>query len=266
MFLRDLRYRVTDRIVALFNDDRQFVKLFSRLGFLALLAGIIAVVAPTSATENSPDPAPTEIAPTDTQTATVDTSTATVDTSTATPEPTASPAPVDTSTVGETLTVISIKETVTALANQPKFIIRAPTTLTIDPRAMTKYLPQLSISGSEYALACITGSNVNLDISAKGSASDAVENGIIVVGDLTSTLFVSGKNADVVNLINSDGGLLAFSRAGGLANRSITIEMVAMSKPGVKRAFCDFAKSSATLSFQSMGLEMNTNKSGIDLN
>jgi hypothetical protein len=259
MFLRDARYRITDRIVALFNDDRQFVKLFSRLGFLALLAGIIAVVAPTSATENSPDQAQTEIAPTDTQTATVDTSTAT-------PEPSASPAPVDTSTVGETLTVISIKETVTALATQPKFVIRAPTTLTIDPRAMTKYLPQLSISGSEYALACIIGSNVNLDIAAKGSASDAVENGIIVVGDLTSTLFVSGKNADVVNLINSNGGLLAFSSAGGLANRSITIEMVAMSKPGVKRAFCDFAKSSATLSFQSMGLEMNTNKSGINLN
>jgi hypothetical protein len=259
MFLRDARYRITDRIVALFNDDRQFVKLFSRLGFLALLAGIIAVVAPTSATENSPDQAQTEIAPTDTQTATVDTSTAT-------PEPSASPAPVDSSTVGETLTAISTKETITALASQPKFVIRAPATLTIDPRAMTKYLPQLSISGSEYVLACITGSNVNLDISTKGSASDAVENGIIVVGDLTSTLFVSGKNADVVNLVNSNGGLLAFSRAGGLANRSITIEMVAMSEPGVKRAFCDFAKSSATLSFQSMGLEMNTNKSGIDLN
>jgi hypothetical protein len=243
----------------MFNDDRQFVKLFSRLGFLALLAGIIAVVAPTSATENSSDQTQTEIAPADTQTATVDTSTAT-------PEPSASPEPVDTSTVGETLTAISTKETITALASQPKFVIRAPATLTIDPRAMTKYLPQLSISGSEYVLACITGSNVNLDISTKGSASDAVENGIIVVGDLTSTLFVSGKNADVVNLINSNGGLLAFSRAGGLANRSITIEMVAMSKPGVKRAFCDFAKSSATLSFQSMGLEMNTNKSGIDLN
>ena len=259
MFLKDARYRITDRIVAMFNDDRQFVKLFSRLGFLALLAGIIAVVAPTSATENSSDQTQTEIAPADTQTATVDTSTAT-------PEPSASPEPVDTSTVGETLTAISTKETITALASQPKFVIRAPATLTIDPRAMTKYLPQLSISGSEYVLACITGSNVNLDISTKGSASDAVENGIIVVGDLTSTLFVSGKNADVVNLINSNGGLLAFSRAGGLANRSITIEMVAMSKPGVKRAFCDFAKSSATLSFQSMGLEMNTNKSGIDLN
>ena len=259
MFLKDARYRITDRIVAMFNDDRQFVKLFSRLGFLALLAGIIAVVAPTSATENSSDQTQTEIAPADTQTATVDTSTAT-------PEPSASPTPVDTSTVGETLTAISTKETITALASQPKFVIRAPATLTIDPRAMTKYLPQLSISGSEYVLACITASNVNLDISTKGSASDAVENGIIVVGDLTSTLFVSGKNADVVNLINSNGGLLAFSRAGGLANRSITIEMVAMSKPGVKRAFCDFAKSSATLSFQSMGLEMNTNKSGIDLN
>jgi hypothetical protein len=259
MFFRDLRYRITDRVIALFNDDRQFVKLFSRLGFLALLAGIIAVVAPTSANESSPDQTQEVVASEETQTATVDSSTAT-------PEATASPTPVDTSTVGETLTVISIKETITALANQPKFFIRAPTTLTIDPRAMTKYLPQLSISGSEYVLACITGSNVNLDISAKRSASDAVENGMIIVGDLTSTLFVSGKNAEVVNLINSDGGLLAFSRAGGLANRSITIEMVAMSKPGVKRAFCDFAKSSATLSFQSMGLEISTNKSGVNLN
>jgi hypothetical protein len=262
MFFRDLRYRITDRVIALFNDDRSFVKLFSRLGFLALLAGIIVVVAPTAANENSPDQTEEVVVSEETQ----ETQTATVDTSTATPEPSESPAPVDSSTVGETLTVISIKESVTALSIQPKFVIRAPATLTIDPRAMTKYLPQLSISGSEYVLACITGSNVNLDIAAKRSASDAVENGLIIVGDLTSTLFVSGKNAEVVNLINSDGGLLAFSRAGGLANRSITIEMVAMNKPGVKRAFCDFAKSSATLSFQSMGLEMNTNKSGIDLN
>ena len=261
MFFRDLRYRITDRVIALFNDDRRFVKLFSRLGFLALLAGIIVVVAPTAANENSPDQTEEVVVSEETQ----ETQTATVDTSTATPEPTASPAPVDTSTVGETLTVISIKETVTALANQPKFVIRAPTTLTIDPRAMTKFLPQLSISGSEYALACITGSNVNLDIAAKRSASDAVENGIIVVGDLTSALFVSGETSDVVNLINSEGGLLAYSTGGGLADRSVSIELVAMSNPGVKRSFCDFAKSTTTVTFRSMGLEISTNKSGIKL-
>jgi hypothetical protein len=258
MFFRDLRYRITDRVIALFNDDRSFVKLFSRLGFLALLAGIIVVVAPTSATENSPDQSQEVVASEETQTATVDSNTAT-------PEATFSPAPVDTSTIAETLTVISVKETTTALATQPKFLIKAPATLTIDPRATTKYLPQLSISGSEFVLACITGANVNLDISGKRSASDGVANGQIIVGDLTSALFVSGKTSDVVNLINSQGGLLAYSTGGGLADRSIVIELVAMSNPGVKRTFCDFAKSSATVTFRSMGLEMSTNKSGINL-
>jgi hypothetical protein len=248
-------------VIALFNDDRRFVKLFSRLGFLALLAGIIVVVAPTAANENSPDQTEEVVVSEETQ----ETQTATVDTSNATPEPTASPAPVDTSTVGETLTVISIKETVTALANQPKFVIRAPTTLTIDPRAMTKYLPQLSISGAEYVLVCITGANVNLDISGKRSTSDGVANGQIIVGDLTSALFVSGETSDVVNLINSEGGLLAYSTGGGLADRSVSIELVAMSNPGVKRSFCDFAKSTTTVTFRSMGLEISTNKSGIKL-
>ena len=258
MFLKNLRYQLADRIMGLFNNDRAFVKLFSRLGFLALLAGIIIVVAPTSATENSPDQTSEAMAPQETQTATVDSTTAT-------PEATKSAAPVDTSTIGETLTVISIKESTTALATQPKFVIKAPATLTIDPRAMTKYLPQLSISGSEYVLACITGANVNLDIAGKRQTSDVVANGSIIVGDQSSTLFVSGKTNDVANLINSDGGLMAFSTVGGLADRSIVIELVAMSNPGVKRTFCDFAKSSTTIAFRSMGLEMSTNKSGINL-
>jgi hypothetical protein len=58
---------------------------------------------------------------------------------------------------------------------------------------------------------------------------------------------------------------MAFSTTGGLADRSIVIELVAMSNPGVKRTFCDFAKSSTTIAFRSMGLEMSTNKSGINL-
>lgn len=258
MFFRNLRYLITDRVVGLFNDDRKFVKLFSRLGFLAFFAGIVMVVAPTSATENSPDQTTAEVAPAETQTATVDTVTSS-------PTPSISLSPIDTSTIGESLTAISEKETITALATQPKFLIKAPAILTIDPRAMTKYLPLLSISGSEYVLACITGNNVNFDIATKRIATDGITNGKIVVGDQTSTLFVSGKTNEVVNLINSEGGLLAYSTAGGLADRSIQIELVAMSNPGVKRSFCDFAKSSTTVNFRSMGLEMSTSKSGITL-
>lgn len=256
MSLNEIGYRIKDRFLSLLNDERKFVKLFSRLGFLGLFAAIIVVVAPTSAEETTPEPtpSPTEI---------IDTTTATVDTST--PTPYASPISVDTSTIAETLTVLSIKETTTPLSVQPKFSIKVPATLTIDPRATTKYLPSINFSGSEFVLACITGNNVNLDISGKRSISDSAGSGHIIVGDMTSALFVSGKTADVLNLINSENGLFAYASSGGLSDRSISIELVAMTYPGVKRTFCDSAKSAATLTFRSMGLELGTVKSGITL-
>jgi hypothetical protein len=256
MLLAEIGYRIKDHFLSLLNDDRKIVKLISRLGFLGLFAAIIIVVAPTSAEETTaqPEEAPVEI---------IDTTTAVVDTST--PTPYASPISVDTSTIAETLTVLSIKETTTPLSVQPKFSITVPATLTVDPRATTKFVPQINFSGSEYVLACVTGNGVNLDIAGKRSVSDASENGHIIVGDMTSALFVSGKTADVLNLINSANGLFAYTPAGGIAEKSVTIELVAMTHPGVKRTFCDSAKSAATLNFRSMGLGMDTVKSGITL-
>ena len=256
MSLNEIGFQIKDRVIALLNDERTFVKLFSRIGFLGIFAAIIVIVAPTSAEETTPtpDPTPTEI---------VETTTAIVDTST--PTPYASPVSVDTSTIGESLTVISIKDTTTPLSVQPKFSIKVPTTLTIDPRATTKFIPTIYFSGSDYVLACIAGNNVNLDISGKHLNSDANQSGHIIVGDLTSTLFVSGKTGDVLNLINSENGLFAYSSSGGLADRSVSIELVAMTNPGVKRTFCDAAKTSAAISFKSMGLELGTVKSGITL-
>lgn len=256
MSLNEIGYRIKDRFISLLNDDRKFVKLFSRLGFLGLFAAIIVVVAPTSAEETTPapTPSPTEI---------IDSTTATVDTST--PTPYASPISVDTSTIGESLTVLSLKDTSTPLSVQPKFSIKVPATLTIDPRATTKYLPAINFSGSEYVLACITGNNVNLDIAGKKSVSDTASSGHIIVGDMTSALFASGKTVDVLNLINSENGLFAYASSGGLSDRSISIELVAMTNPAVKRSYCDSAKNTATLTFRSMGLELGTVKSGITL-
>ena len=256
MSLNEIGYRIKDRFISLLNDDRKFIKLFSRLGFLGLFAAIIVVVAPTSAEETTPEPvpSPTEI---------IDTTTAIVDTST--PTPYASPISVDTSMIGESLTVLSVKDTSTPLSVQPKFSIKVPATLTIDPRATTKYLPAINFSGSEFVLACITGNNVNLDIAGKKSVSDTASSGHIIVGDMTSALFVSGKTSDVLNLINSENGLFAYASSGGLSDRSVSIELVAMTNPAVKRTFCDSAKSAATLTFRSMGLELGTVKSGITL-
>lgn len=256
MLLTEIRYRIKDRLFSLLNDDRKFVKLISRLSFLGLFAAIIVVVAPTSAEETTaqPEQVPVEI---------VETITAVVDTST--PTPYATFVSVDTSTIGESLTALSIKETTTPLAVQPKFVIKSPSSLTVDPRATTKFLPTFSISGSEYVLVCINGDRVNLDVSNKKVNSDGTESGHIIVGDMTSTLLISGKTSEISSLLNSLNGLLVYSTSGGVAERSISIELVAMTNPGVKRSFCESAKSISTINFRSMGLDMGTVKSGITL-
>lgn len=256
MSLNEIGFNIKDRILGLLNDERTFVKFFSRLGFLGIFAAIIVIVAPTSADETTPTPDPTPVEVVDSATATIDTST---------PTPYVSPIVVDTSTIGESLTVVSIKDTTTPLSVQPRFSLKVPAILTIDPRATTKFIPNIYFSGSEYVLACIIGNNVNLDISSKHQNSDSIQNGHIIVGDNTSTLFVSGKTSDVLNLINSENGLFAYSNNGGLADRSVSIELVGMTNPGVKRTFCDAANSSAVISFKSMGLELGTVKSGVTL-
>ena len=161
--------------------------------------------------------------------------------------------------------MLSVKDTATPLSVQPKFTIRVPSTLSIDPRATTKFIPAIYFAGSENVLACIVGSNVNLDVAAKHSGSDEVGSGHIIVGDMTSALFISGKTADVLALINSENGLFAYSTSGGLSDRSISIELVAMNSPAVKRTYCDSAKSAASITFRSIGLEMGNVKSGITL-
>lgn len=256
MRLDELSAELKFKFLSLINNDRFFVKMISRLGFLVVTAAIIISVAPTSADETSPSAEPVPVP-------SIESSTVVIETTTPTPYTTF--VSVDTSTIGESLTALSIKETTTPLAVQPKFVIKTPGSLTVDPRATTKFLPTFSISGSEFLLVCINGDRVNLDVSIKKLISDGTENGQIIVGDMTPTLLLSGKTTEISSLLNSANGLLVYSTSGGVAERSISIELVAMSHPGVKRSFCDAAKSVSTINFRSMGLDMGTVKSGITL-
>jgi hypothetical protein len=78
MSLTDLGYRLRDKVASLLNDERRFIKLISRLGFLGLVSAIILSVAPTSADENTPEVEQTPVEIIDTATAIVETITETV--------------------------------------------------------------------------------------------------------------------------------------------------------------------------------------------
>ena len=59
MRLEELSYQLRSKLLSLINNDQVLVKIFSRLGFLALAAAIIMIVAPTSADETTPSAEPT---------------------------------------------------------------------------------------------------------------------------------------------------------------------------------------------------------------
>ena len=256
MSLTDLGYRLRDKVASLLNDERRFIKLISRLGFLGLVSAIILSVAPTSADENTPEVEQTPVEIIDTATAIVETITETV---------VVMPIDTQTTNIAETLTSLSVQETATPIAIQPKFSIKIPSSLTVDPRANSKFVPALAISGSEYVLVCISGNGLNIDVLAKRVNSDSADDGVVVVGDMTNSLFISGATDVVGSILNSSNGLMLYSNTGGVANRSVRIDLVAMNKPGVKRSYCEAARTSVTVNLLSMGLEMGTVKNGITL-
>ena len=258
---------VKDNFRARFEDERLSIKLFSRLAFLSTFAAIIMVVAPTAAEEATPIPAaqPTTTVDTGTSVVSVETSTVRFESDTKTLAIINLPLGTDTKTAVDTPTVKVVIDSVTALATQPKFQFKLPANLLVDPRAQAKFLPISSVAGSDYILACITGNGINLDVLQKRVGSDQNSNGIVVLGDLSSTLYLSAAASNLNATLNSANGLMAFSNGRGLANRSLAFRFVAVNKPGVDAKLCELANSSFGVNFLPMGLDLGIVKSEIKL-
>ena len=252
-----------DWLISKLNNERLNVKVISRFLFLAIIAGLISIVAPTAADDLTPqaEPSASPISESDTSTVEVlppiDTLPATISLPVVNK--------IDTLTVKETLTSTVVVDTRTPTVAQPPLRISIPATLVIDPRANTKFVPAILLSGPEYLLACIGGSNLSLDIINKKVKNDASSSTLIVSGDLGGSLLVSGPTQTVVGLINSENGLMVTSKKGGLTNQSLRFDFVAMQYPAVNPTFCSASKNSKILTFTAMGLNMETVKNGINL-
>jgi hypothetical protein len=265
-FIERLKARISD----FFNSENKFVRLAARLGSLALFAVVVSTIAPTIADELSASPEvvqPAEPAPAPTPSITE---------AEATPTPTASPTPeaqitrpaiASTSPTplaesGETVTVKD--EPPAPLEIQPKYVLRIPNSVAVDPRARSYYLPQIyaASDGAQFTMACISGSGVTFDSRSKQSSQNSDEGRDLIMGDQSGFLLISSTTARTVNLINSYTGLLVSSTNGGLANKGLTMRFVAVTAPVVDPTFCSSAKSSASTAFRPLGLEQSTVKGG----
>ena len=84
----------------------------------------------------------------------------------------------------------------------------------------------------------------------------------MVLGDGGPNLRIAGRTAEVLSVINSGGGLFAFTNNGGLRDRNGFISVVATNKATIDSAFCGKASSANTkgLAFRGLGLQVDTKK------
>jgi hypothetical protein len=263
--------RLKARISAFFNSENKFVRLAARLGSLVLFAVVVSTIAPTIADELNTSPPevvqPAEPAPAPTPTTTE------VE---ATPTPSASPTPeaeitrpaiasTSPTPLAESGESVTVKDEPPApLEIQPKYVLRIPNSVAVDPRARSYYLPHIyaAADGAQFTMACISGAGITFDSRNKQSSQNSDEGKDLVMGDQSGLLLISSTTARVVNLINSYTGLLVSSANGGLANKALTMRFVAVTAPVVDPTFCSAAKSSAATAFRPLGLEQSTVKGG----
>lgn len=152
------------------------------------------------------------------------------------------------------------------LLPQPSIRLIAPSSLMVDPRAKLRHLPPLEIDSPAPILACIFGNGTIVDVGQRGVA-DAIggKSKFLVMGDLTSTVLLSGENAfQVASFINGTMGLPIYSNS-GIVNRGVSLRIVALNKPSVNLSFCNSSLTSRYISFRALDINLFTKKAPIPL-
>jgi hypothetical protein len=156
----------------------------------------------------------------------------------------------------------------------------APDVVLVDPRVNFVNFPEISIDGAANILLCVQQSNsageiensptLNFDVSTKGSSDASGVGTTPIDGDFTSTLLLRHERQNVLDTLNSAGGLRVFLSSGSFTTskyvRVRTIP-VASSTTEVTSATCDGATSSAskTVEIRPLGLTNTLRKGTIQL-
>ena len=282
MHQEDFWFRFRRSFHELFYGERASVRVFSRLVLLTFIAGFVATVGPTVAdvlTPEEPGPVSTYVEPTPepTSEATSEPTPEASDSAPGSAEPTpeasasasasASAEPIPDYSLApvksDTPTVMPTIEADRALNPQPKYLLKVPRSIAIDPRANSYFLPSIYISGARYTLACINGNGVNFDLSNKRISNNSFDTRtVMVAGDGTSNLLISGQTEGVLSVINAGGGLFAFTNSGGLRDRSASLSLTATNKNTIDPTFCSAAApaNTAIFTFRALGLQVDTKK------
>lgn len=282
----DFWFRFRRSFHELFYGERALTRATSRLVLLTLIAGALYTVGPSIAdvlTQDDPGPNSTYIEPEPTPEASEtaepmaepdsvssDATTPPEPDSEPTPDYSVEPAseqpPSDDATEPDEEASPSptpTEEPDSALSPQPRYVLKVPQSMAIDPRANTYFLPSIYMAGSEFSLVCIRGQGINFDLSDKRISNDNYDTSTVMVsGDGGSRLLVAGNTQAVRATINSNGGLFAYTNTGGLRDKSASVTVIATNRATLDPEFCGAADPAnmAFFSFRAIGLQLDTRK------
>ncbi len=241
-----------------------------RIGALIITGVLLTIVAPVLADENSVAPIEEEvIAPSE--------SPAPSDTSTVSESPSPSEAPIPSSSPSaqgssspsqsfdtETASTSPTPRPREPIANQG-MRIDMPSILPVDPRALSRNLPAINISGPDYLLACMNSSNLIFDIYRKNSPDSNFNGEQLALGDFSQSLLISGTSAQVEAIINSYNGLRMVSVRGSISRAVATFAFVAVSQPVLDASMCSRSVNTRTLYLRPLALGLELKKNGLTL-
>lgn len=135
--------------------------------------------------------------------------------------------------------------------------IRIPAKFPVDPRATSLHISPISISGGDVLLVCMSVDNATLQLQAS-------DDSLLVEGNGSKTLRISGDGAAVNQLLNSGRGLrlIATSRINGAV---VTTRAASLTAPSVDSELCAGAERLFTSVISGMGLGLNVIKNPVSI-
>lgn len=148
------------------------------------------------------------------------------------------------------------------ISPQPRLTLHLPASIGIDPRSRSHLMNSIEFWGTSTYLACFSGNGVAFDIGTSGALDDFESENFIVTGDRSSKLKVSSTGASIKALLRTPGGIRIYASNGGLANRSFTLSLTALTSPAVDEAYCGASRAASTSIFSPLQIDLGIVKGG----
>lgn len=143
--------------------------------------------------------------------------------------------------------------------------LRIPASIKVDPRSVTALLPLIDLSGEGPLLACVSGVGLRFDSGRKGFVDDVEDESYLIDGDLTGALRISGSAAQILGIVNADGGLRVWSSTGKVVGQLFSFSLTAVSDLTTESELCG-SGNTRQVAIEGLGIGLETKKGGVQLN